>query len=115
MDLIDKLNGKILQNRYQLEEMETKERAFLQSEQEVYMLLQDKDNLYYEMQEIFSSGSHSPTLQNQQLELQRIQNQLMEEMDTEKYRIRKERIQLEKQEDDLLLERKLAWEKVENK
>lgn len=61
------------------------------------------------------SGSHSPTLQNQQLELQRIQNQLMEEMDTEKYRIRKERIQLEKQEDDLLLERKLAWEKVENK
>ncbi|MBC1973183.1 DUF3958 family protein [Listeria welshimeri] len=115
MDLIDELNGKILQNRYQLEEMETKERAFLQSEQEVYMLLQDKDNLYYEMQETFSSGSHSPTLQNQQLELQRIQNQLMEEMDTEKYRIRKERIQLKKQEDDLLLERKLAWEKVENK
>lgn len=53
MDLIDELNGKILQNRYQLEEMETKERAFLRSEQEVYMLLQDKDNLYYEMQETF--------------------------------------------------------------
>lgn len=115
MDLIDELNGKILQNRYQLEEMETKERAFLRSEQEVYMLLQDKDNLYYEMQETFSSGAPSPTLQNQQLELQRIQNQLMEEMDTEKSRMRKERIQLEKQEDDLLLERKLAWEKVENK
>ncbi|MHC5278727.1 hypothetical protein ACYRFT_00465 [Listeria kieliensis] len=115
MDTIDQLNGEILQNRFQQEEMERQARTFYRAEDTFETLLQEKEQLQFEIQETWQGSERFPILQAQQLELKRVQNLVLEELDLEKSRIRQERLQLEETEDLLLRKRQQAWTKGEQK
>lgn len=115
MDTIDHLNGELLQNRFQQEEIEHQERTFNRGEETFYTLLQEKDRLQFDMQETWEGSERLPLLQDQQLELKRLQNRVLEELDQEKARIRRARLQAEETEDELLRKRQQVWTEGEQK
>ncbi|MEN2666675.1 DUF3958 family protein [Listeria aquatica] len=115
MDKIDTINGKLFQNRLQQEEKSKQEQTVVQTEEAFYGLLLEKEHLQFEIQETWQGSERFPILQDQQLELKRIQNRVLEELDLEKSRIRQESHQLEETEDILLRKRQQAWTKGEQK
>ncbi|WP_167630603.1 DUF3958 family protein [Listeria valentina] len=115
MDKIDTINGKLFQNRLQQEEKSKQEQAVIQTEETFYGLLLEKEHLQFEIQETWQGSERFPVLQDQQLELKRLQNRVLEELEGEKARIHQGYRLLEEKEEALLRERQQVWTEDEQK